>query len=98
MCSGCGRRTIHCTCPASRPAAYTVLHGGFKGDAWAIRRMLAGWKPEAVATAAGVSVRTAKRWRAEITGLRELELEGFRATFAIRRGKPPLQLTVWLAR
>lgn len=33
-------------------------------DLWAIRRLQAGWRPRAVATACGVSLRTAQRWAA----------------------------------
>jgi len=98
MCSGCGRRTLHCTCAPARPAAIPVLHGGFRGDSWAIRRVLAGWTDVAVAVAAGVSRRTAQRWRLEIAGVEVIEVGGHTAEFAIRRDKPPLQLTSWRPR
>lgn len=62
---------------------------------WAVRRMLAGMHPISVATAAGVSIRTAYRWRAEIEHIEEIAVAGFRATFVVRHDRPPMQLTVW---
>ena len=64
-------------------------------DVWAIRRMLSGMAPVSVAVAADVSVRTAYRWRAEVIGLEDIVVGPWRATFVLRRNKPPMRLTVW---
>lgn len=37
-------------------------------DLWAMRRLQAGWRPRAIATACGVSLRTAQRWAAAARG------------------------------
>ena len=44
---------------------------------WAVRRMLAGMHPISVATAAGVSIRTAYRWEIEHTKNRRGRLPGY---------------------
>lgn len=64
-------------------------------EPYTARRVLAGWAPQAIATAAGVSTRTAYRWRAEIVAIHELEVDGWVATFAIRRTRGPVRLDAW---
>ena len=67
-------------------------------DAWLARRILAGWSPQAVALAGGISVRTAYRWISELERIEEVELGGFVAAFGIRRTKPPVRLEPWRRR
>jgi hypothetical protein len=66
-------------------------------DVWLAARLLAGMHPKAVAVASGGAItwRTAYRWRRALLGLREVELDGYTATFAIRRDFPPSRLTPW---
>ena len=64
-------------------------------DVWALRRMLHGMHPVAVASAAGVSLRTAYRWRNDVAGLEEVAIGTHSATFVIRHDKPPMRLTPW---
>jgi len=73
--------------PSSRPAI----------DEWIACRLLAGMSPKAVVVASdnAMTVRTAYRWRRELVGLAEVEVGGFRATFAIRRTSPPARVSSW---
>ena len=64
-------------------------------DVWLARRILAGWTNAAIATAGSLSVRTVQRWRADLTGIEDVTVNGYVATFAHRRGKPPKRLTEW---
>lgn len=73
---------------ADRPATTEI-------DPFLARRILAGWSADAIATAGGVSRRTAYRWIAEVIDVVDLEIAGWRATYAIRRSKGPLRLTEW---
>ncbi len=67
-------------------------------DAWLAARVLAGMSPRALVVASGgaMCVRTAYRWRRALLGLEEVELSGYRATFAIRRDAPPARITPWV--
>jgi hypothetical protein len=73
---------------ADRPASST-------SDPWILERVAAGWHPQAIATAAGVSLRTAQRWRSQVLRIEEVELGGYVARFAICRTRPPFRLEPW---
>ena len=62
---------------------------------WAVRRILAGWTPRAVATAVGCSERTIYRWAAELLSVEDVTVGGFTAPFALRRTLPPVRLGPW---
>lgn len=59
--------------------------------AWALGRVAVGWSAAAVATAAGVSTRTAYRWIADL----ERVVGDHVATFAIRRRRAPVRVSSW---
>lgn len=64
-------------------------------DTWLIKHGLS-FKPEALAVAAGVSVRTAYRYKAAFTGdLVTVRVGNWGARFAVRRGKPPVRIGPW---
>ena len=84
--TGMNTRALH---EAADSPAHTVV------DVWAVRRMLHGMHPIAVAVAAGVSIRTAYRWRNDVVGLEEVTIGAHSATFVLRRDKPPMRLTPW---
>lgn len=72
------------------------MDNGFRAaDPWVVHLVLAKWSPQAIATAAGVSVRTAYRWRQRFAELVNVEVGAWRATFAIGHGGPPMRLTPW---
>lgn len=66
-------------------------------DLWLCRRLLAGWRPTAIVTAAAgrVSVRTVYRWRRELVRLEQVEVDGWVAWYAIRRTMPPARISPW---
>jgi len=66
-------------------------------DEWIIRRIVAGYHPKAIVAACdgAISERTAYRWRKLIRGLTVVEVDGYRATFVLRRGQPPSRISVW---
>ena len=66
-------------------------------DLWICRRILAGMRPSAIvaATDGAIHLRTAYRWRKVLKALRVVELDGHRATFAIRHDGPPTRITAW---
>ena len=64
-------------------------------DEWMSRRLFSGWTNQAVATACGVSVRTVQRWRASLVSLEDVVVDGYVATFALRRGRPPARVSAW---
>ena len=66
-----------------------------KLDAYAARRLQSRWKSEALATACGVSLRTAYRWRASFRELRVIAVEDFEADFVIRHKQPPVRVSAW---
>lgn len=111
MCDGCGLYTLSCECverparPTTAPRSGSSL-ARMNGrtatapdkvamDPWLARRILAGWRPEAVANAGGISVRSAKRWRKDLVDVATVELGGYAATFAVRDGKAPIRLDDW---
>lgn len=73
--------------PAHRPAI----------DLWLAARILGGMAPKAVVVASGgaFTLRTAYRWRRALVALEVVEVGGFAATYAIRRGQEPARLTTW---
>lgn len=66
-------------------------------EPWIARRVVAGMAPRALVAATGgaISLRTAYRWRASIVRLEDVDIDGWRATFAIRRNDPPTRLSKW---
>jgi hypothetical protein len=64
-------------------------------DLWITRRALAGMTPKALAVAAGVSLRTAYRWHADLVAIEHVELNGWIATYVTRRNKPPIRVSEW---
>jgi len=66
-------------------------------DEWLCRRVLAGMAPKALAAASDgtISERTFYRWRRSLVRLESVEVGGYRTTYAIRRGYPPLRLGRW---
>jgi hypothetical protein len=69
--------------------------GNTASDAWIVERIVAGWRPQAIAVAAGVSLRTAQRWRAEVIRVEELSVGGWVARFAVCRTRAPFRLEPW---
>lgn len=67
-----------------------------KVDAYAARRIAAGWDVRAIATACGVSVRTAYRWRKTVRTVEAVEVDGYLAHFLLYHGRPPRQITSWM--
>lgn len=63
-------------------------------DAWAIERLRNGWHPRAVATACGISVRTAYRWR-RTTETVTVTIGGWSAEFVTRDGSHPVRVSDW---
>lgn len=66
-------------------------------DRWLLERITAGWTPEAIVAASGgrVSTRTVYRWRHDFIRCEEVSIGVYAATFAIRRGKPPIRVSPW---
>ena len=65
--------------------------------AFAVRRLLAGWTPQAVVVACGgeFSVRTAYRWRKAILSIETVRVGAYEADFVIRRKGTPIRVTAW---
>lgn len=57
--------------------------------------LLAGRSPRMVAKEAGMSVRTAYRWRAELVSVESVRVGGWVATYAHRRRLPPVRISAW---
>lgn len=57
--------------------------------------LLAGRSPSLVARDTGMSVRTAYRWRAELTAIESVRVGGWVAVYAHRRSKPPVRISSW---
>lgn len=66
-------------------------------DTWLVRRLLAGWTPQAVATASAgrVSVRTVYRWRKSLMGVETVRVGRHLADFALRRRRTPIRISDW---
>lgn len=85
MTAGIYRFDDKMACASSKPAF----------DPWLLRRMLAGMSPKALAIAGEMSVRTAYRWRSEMVSVEEVTVGGYKATYVLRRTKPPIRVTSW---
>lgn len=108
ICDGCGFYTLSCEC-VERPEIPTTRSRGsvittrtdsrvraLVGiDPWLARRILAGHRPKAIAVMGGVSLRTAYRWCSTLLDVRDVEVGGYVATFAIRRDAEPIRLDDW---
>lgn len=106
FCAGCGLYTLSCEC-VERPKAPTTSQAGpgiayaqketerLAIDPWLARRIEAGWHPRAVAAAGGISLRTAYRWKAALVEVRDVEVAGYVAAFAVRRDAVPVRLEAW---
>lgn len=91
------------------PSQTQFLRGGLTGrfehpsahgpalDAWALRKLLAGWSPRAVVAAVDgrITVRTAYRWRAAVLSVETLRVGAWEADYAIRRNAPPARISAW---
>ncbi len=61
----------------------------------AASRLLAGVSVKVVAAEAGVSVRTAYRWRKGLRSLGLVTVDGWTATFARFAYRPPVRISAW---
>jgi len=68
-----------------------------KVDPWLVRRIAAGWRPDAIVAACDgrISRRTAYRWAAEFVRLETVTVGGHSAEFVIRRTLPPARISPW---
>jgi len=62
-----------------------------------MRRLAAGWKPDAIVIASGGQVRkeTVQRWVRTFLRLELVQVGDHVATFVIRRERPPVRVSVW---
>ena len=64
-------------------------------DDRAMRALLRGVTPKDVAELYGVNLRTAYRWRRDLVAVESVCVDGWVATFARRRDKPPARISEW---
>ena len=64
-------------------------------DLAAVRALLRGVHPRVVADVYGVNARTAYRWGRDLVAVEVVQVDGWIATFARRRDKPPVRITEW---
>ena len=57
--------------------------------------ILRGVPPKDVASVYGINIRTAYRWRSELVAVETVTVDGWAATFARRRRKPPVRISTW---
>lgn len=80
---------------AATARRYERPHNAPGLDERAMRALLRGMKPRDVAECYGVNLRTAFRWRRDLVAVELVSVDGWTATFARRRGKPPVRVTEW---
>lgn len=66
-------------------------------DEWVARRVVAGWRPQAIVAACdgAISLRTAYRWCKAVIRVEDVRAGDHVAPFAIRRNAAPLRLAPW---
>lgn len=61
----------------------------------AAEAVLRGVPVREVAEVYGVHLRTAYRWKHDLVALETVRVDGWTATFARRRRKPPIRVSAW---
>ena len=84
------------------PTGYDSLFRRYEGPmrtteigASAAAAIMRGVPPKDVASIYGISKRTAYRWRKDLVAVEVVRVDGWTATFARRRRKPPVRISAW---